>query len=244
MRLIQNILPNRHSNATDPAAEVVAILQKSPLLDPVWYRQNYPDLRDTPLNVARHYLAHGAREGRNPGPHFHTTFYLKTNPDVAGSGMNPLVHFILYGMREGRQPFPPGAQTDPNKSAQIVQDEMNSLLTTAPGDCRADLSISVDELVTAPSANNAASQTSDGDRDRPFAILFLSGEPHTPGHIYRVQRYVDAARANGFAADCAPIGGLENILGDLSQYDALVIWRAAWSPLIEAAVLQSAALSP
>jgi glycosyltransferase involved in cell wall biosynthesis len=208
------------------------------LLDPAWYRQSHPDLRETPVNVARHYLDYGAREGRNPSPHFHTTFYLKNNPDVAESGINPLLHFILYGMSEGREPFPLGAQSDPQRSAQIVQNEMNSLLTPMPEDLHATVSISAEEMVEAPRVDIDTSQTSARTRHRRFAILFLSGEPHTPGHSYRVQRYADAAKANGFVAECVPITGLEHILSQLSQYDALVIWRATWSPLIEAAVLQ------
>ncbi|RBP04637.1 hypothetical protein DFR50_13821 [Roseiarcus fermentans] len=88
----------------------MAILRKSPLLDPVWYRQSYPDLRDTPTDVARHYLEHGAAEGRNPGPQFNTAFYLQNNPDAASSGLNPLVHFILHGQKAGVASGPPTGQ--------------------------------------------------------------------------------------------------------------------------------------
>jgi GT2 family glycosyltransferase/SAM-dependent methyltransferase len=83
-------------------AQEIELLHKSPLLDPVWYRQTYPDLRAAPIDVARHYLEHGAREGRNPGPLFDTKFYLAQNPDVAACGMNPLVHYIRFGAKEGR----------------------------------------------------------------------------------------------------------------------------------------------
>ena len=87
-------------------AKEIKILRKSPLLDPAWYRQSYPDLRDTPTDAARHYLEHGAGEGRNPHPLFDTKFYLEKNPDVAASGMNPLVHYILCGAKERRDPHP------------------------------------------------------------------------------------------------------------------------------------------
>ena len=93
---------------TDPLLRYMtaALLHKSALLDPVWYRQTYPDLRDTPVDVARHYLEHGAAEGRNPGPFFDTNFYLGQNPDVVAAGMNPLVHYIRYGAKEARDPHP------------------------------------------------------------------------------------------------------------------------------------------
>jgi lipopolysaccharide biosynthesis protein/Flp pilus assembly protein TadD len=83
--------------------EEVALLRKSPLLNPIWYRKTYSDLGDTPIDVARHYLLHGAAEGRNPGPDFDTKFYLHQYSDVAAAGVNPLVHYIRYGAKEGRK---------------------------------------------------------------------------------------------------------------------------------------------
>jgi O-antigen biosynthesis protein len=94
------------SEAGRRLAEQIELLRNSPLVDPIWYRQTYADLRDTPIDVARHYLEHGTAEGRNPGPLFGTNFYLEQNPDVAASGMNPLLHYIFYGAREGRDPHP------------------------------------------------------------------------------------------------------------------------------------------
>ena len=96
----------RSLKSDKPISGEIEILWKSPLLDPVWYRQNYPDLRDTPIDAARHYLEHGAEEGRNPHPLFDTKFYLEQNPDVAAAGMNPLVHYILHGAKESRAPHP------------------------------------------------------------------------------------------------------------------------------------------
>src|SRR5580658_6497414 len=96
----------RNAKAARRLAEEVEILHKSPLLDPVWYRRTYPDLRDTPIDAARHYLEYGAREGRNPHPLFDSNFYLKQNPDVAASGMNPLLHYILSGAKQRRDPNP------------------------------------------------------------------------------------------------------------------------------------------
>jgi GT2 family glycosyltransferase/glycosyltransferase involved in cell wall biosynthesis len=105
MRIFE-MLPWRNSKAESRLAEEIELLHNSPLLDPVWYRQKYADLRNTPIDVARHYLEHGAREGRNPGPLFDTKFYLEQNPDVAATGINPVVHYVLYGAKEGRDPYP------------------------------------------------------------------------------------------------------------------------------------------
>jgi GT2 family glycosyltransferase/glycosyltransferase involved in cell wall biosynthesis len=113
------------SKAARRLAEDIELLHNSRLVDPVWYRETYADLRDTPVDVARHYLEHGAAEGRNPGPLFDTKFYLKHNPDVAASGMNPLVHYILHGAKQ------PTQQAQQNTGGSPV-----SVISTAAPDVR------------------------------------------------------------------------------------------------------------
>ena len=54
-------------------------------------------------------------------------------------------------------------------------------------------------------------------------VLFISGEDHTPGHTYRVLRYLQAARALGYAAEwksAAPVGP-----ADLDGVGVVVLWR-------------------
>ncbi len=67
--------------------------------------------------------------------------------------------------------------------------------------------------------------------EAPIAIkpraLFVSGEEHTPGHVYRVERYVDAARRAGFdarALAAAPVGP-----SDLIGIQVVILWRVAFS---------------
>ncbi len=88
---------SRRSDAANRLRGEIEILRESPLLDPVWYRNTYPDFRDAPVDAARHYLEYGAREGRDPSPLFNTKLYLNQNPEVASSGMNPLVHYLRRG---------------------------------------------------------------------------------------------------------------------------------------------------
>jgi glycosyltransferase involved in cell wall biosynthesis/GT2 family glycosyltransferase len=57
--------------------------------------------------------------------------------------------------------------------------------------------------------------------------LFVSGEDHTPGHYYRVERAAAAARALGFQAACkaaAPVGP-----DDLEGVGVVVLWRVPFS---------------
>lgn len=74
------------------------------MFDPAWYRTAYPDVAEAGVDPVRHYFEDGAREGRDPNPHFSTTAYVGRYEDVAASRMNPFLHYLLYGAREGRTP--------------------------------------------------------------------------------------------------------------------------------------------
>lgn len=76
------------------------------LFDSEWYLNNNPDVALSNLNPLKHYLKHGASEGRNPNPLFDAKWYLKRNKDVSISGMDPLLHYIEHGASEGRNPNP------------------------------------------------------------------------------------------------------------------------------------------
>jgi hypothetical protein len=72
----------------------VQLLYQSGLFDAEWYCAEYPDVANTGMNPAEHYMLHGAFEGRNPGPQFDTRQYLFDHPDLVEGGENPLLHFI------------------------------------------------------------------------------------------------------------------------------------------------------
>ncbi|MEO8333247.1 MAG: hypothetical protein ABI479_12515, partial [Gallionella sp.] len=85
----------------------VDLLKASGLFDETWYLSAYPDVASAGIDPFKHYLSHGAAEGRNPSPRFDTRFYLAANRDIVAAGMNPLVHFVKFGKAEGRQPLSP-----------------------------------------------------------------------------------------------------------------------------------------
>jgi hypothetical protein len=78
------------------------LLYQSGLFDAEWYCAEYPDVANTGMNPAEHYLLHGAFEGRNPGPQFDTRQYLFDHPDLVEGGENPLLHFIRSGAAGSR----------------------------------------------------------------------------------------------------------------------------------------------
>jgi len=76
-------------------------------------------------------------------------------------------------------------------------------------------------------------------------LLFVSGEPDTPGHSYRVARYAEVAREAGFEVDTMRADRLpsktsrfrQRVLGLVSPPpDLVIIWRAAWSEGLARAV--------
>jgi hypothetical protein len=82
------------------------VIAKSGLFDRDWYLRRNPDVAALGIDPIRHYVAYGAREGRDPSPFFSTGWYLAHYPDVAAAAINPLAHYIRIGAREGRTVVP------------------------------------------------------------------------------------------------------------------------------------------
>ncbi|MDP5138722.1 hypothetical protein ORJ04_22505, partial [Rheinheimera baltica] len=81
-------------------------LLASGLFDTEYYKQRYPDVAASEVDVVTHYLKYGAYEGRNPNANFISSFYLNEYADVRSSGINPLVHYIRFGLAEQRKTAP------------------------------------------------------------------------------------------------------------------------------------------
>lgn len=78
------------------------VVRNSDLFDASWYLSTNPDVRDSGIDPALHFLIHGGFERRKPGPRFDTGYYLDGNLDVRTSNLNPLVHYELHGKLEDR----------------------------------------------------------------------------------------------------------------------------------------------
>ncbi len=78
------------------------LLARSEFFSREWYLRSYDDVRAAGQDPIEHYLATGAREGRDPSPLFSTRSYLASRPDVASQELNPLVHFLRYGLTDGQ----------------------------------------------------------------------------------------------------------------------------------------------
>ena len=78
------------------------IIKDSGLFDEEYYLGRYPDVQGSKMSAIKHYIHHGASEGRNPSKEFNTRYYLQSYKDVDINVINPLVHYVLYGRKEGR----------------------------------------------------------------------------------------------------------------------------------------------
>ena len=99
-------LVKKNDPAREKLMQEIGLLLTSEYFDVDWYLRTYTDVAENQMNPAEHYLLHGAKEGRLPGPLFDGNWYLQHYPDVAENNMNPLLHFVMYGQQEGRTSSP------------------------------------------------------------------------------------------------------------------------------------------
>jgi glycosyltransferase involved in cell wall biosynthesis len=91
--------------------------------------------------------------------------------------------------------------------------------------------ISPSLLALPPPAQSEPEQRTTAPGGTGKRALFVSGEDHTPGNSYRVERYAAAARALGYEADwkaAAPVGP-----DDLEGAELVVLWRVPYSAHVQ-----------
>jgi Sulfotransferase family len=69
------------------------------IFDADFYLEKYPDVRAAGIDPLRHYVEHGAAEGRKPHRLFDTTYYLRQRPEARAPGVDALVDFLEGGAR-------------------------------------------------------------------------------------------------------------------------------------------------
>ncbi|TQS70198.1 glycosyltransferase family 2 protein [Rhodobacteraceae bacterium] len=162
--------------------EACKLIRRSKQVHPKWYMETYPDVADTELEPAVHYLKYGAAMGRDPGKGFNTQFYLETYPDVAKSGINPLLHYARYGAERGyaRKAAATASVMQSFKRVRLIRDKLTVLgFTDRP---LAELT----ELVT----------NSTQDADRAYAARELAlweMRLKTPQGYQKAREYLDVA---------------------------------------------------
>ena len=92
------------------------------------------------------------------------------------------------------------------------------------------------ERTLSSSVRNAPASFRTPGRHRGRQIVFISGEPKTPGHIYRVRMPAEALAKAGADVRVLEVNELAANQGCVEASDAVVIWRAAWCKEIESAI--------
>lgn len=91
------------ANSLPPTYERI---DRSAFFDRDWYLAKYEDVARHGVDPVEHYIQHGWREGRRPGPLFDSRWYLEQYKDVGESSIEPLDHYLEHGLDEGRMPNP------------------------------------------------------------------------------------------------------------------------------------------
>lgn len=63
-------------------------------------------------------------------------------------------------------------------------------------------------------------------------VVYISGEPDTPGHVYRVQMYADALARRGYSVQILRFEEVRKNLPLIETCHALVAWRTPWGDVL------------
>jgi glycosyltransferase involved in cell wall biosynthesis len=91
------VLSSNAGPADGPPDEIedqVREIRRCDLFSAAWYLASYPDVAASGMDPARHFLLHGAEEGRDPGPFFSTQAYVLATARFLPPGQNPLLHYL------------------------------------------------------------------------------------------------------------------------------------------------------
>ena len=78
--------------------------------------------------------------------------------------------------------------------------------------------------------------TSQHKLSQKLRVICISGEPHTPGHRYRVQRLAEAYTAIGAIVTILKPKEIVSHLRQIEDCNILSLWRIAWSADLDAAI--------
>jgi glycosyltransferase involved in cell wall biosynthesis/SAM-dependent methyltransferase len=166
--------------------------------------------------------------------YFDRVWYLESHPELARRRKDPALHYLRYGTKDGGEPGPffSGRQYL-ESNPDVAEPGMNPLLHyelygRAEGRALPSASVASAILRREPPPRERKSDA--------FSILYISGEPNTPGNFFRVTNYVEAARANGVYADWFAAQELADRLEEVKDFDVLVIWRTSWDESLARAV--------
>jgi len=112
-----------------------------------------------------------------------------------------------------------------------VEEQLRARAASRTGQARAELANALARNVEARMPANRVGRPTGNLR-----VLFISGEPDTPGNLYRVVRYVEAINAAGARASWIRLDEVPARSEDITVADIIVMWRAAWDERVATAI--------
>jgi len=179
----------------------------------------------------------GIVQALRASPLFDAAWYSEQYEDVRRGGTDPAWHYARFGADEGRDPGPRFSTTFYALAyPEILSSDYNPLehyerfgrlegRRIAPSPPPAEAAAAPPAIPSPVVAPRAASETP--------RVVFISGEPHTPGHEYRVERYAGAVRALGAEATVLTISEASANPAAVEAAHLAVIWRAEWNAAVE-----------
>jgi glycosyltransferase involved in cell wall biosynthesis/GT2 family glycosyltransferase len=198
-------------------------LDPHPLFDSDWYLAVTPDAANAKENPLTHYLRRGWKEKRSPCAYFDGAFYLEQNPEVAKGTISALEHYLLAGAAEGLDPsrwFDTDWYVAQNPEVRAAG--WNPLVHYV----RVGLKESKPARLSSTSQDPQPSKPLRKNRRR---IVFISGEPETPGHQYRVVHLATALAPQFFETVIVSSAEIPQRFGEIETADLVWIWRTRLS---------------
>ncbi len=68
---------------------------------------------------------------------------------------------------------------------------------------------------------------------RHFRVLYVSGDPSSPSHRFRIENHIEYLTAIGIQAAWIPVYDVKGRLSEALLYDLIVFWRVAWTEEVQ-----------
>ena len=161
--------------------------------------------------------------------YFDADWYFAQYPDVAGEQIDAALHYLLHGGAEDRDPGPWfSTRQYLNNNPDVASAGANALLHfIRHGRVEGRTALDLPKLAL-PSTEAAAKAHR--------SWVFITGEPESAGHRYRVLDMIEAAAANGIAARWVRADDLAERSEELATNDVAIFWRVAWTQEVQNAL--------
>jgi SAM-dependent methyltransferase/glycosyltransferase involved in cell wall biosynthesis len=177
---------------------------------------------------------HSVTEVLRASPLFDADWYRAHYADVRNGSMDPALHYARFGADEGRDPGPCFSTNFYVLAYPEVLSSGYNPVEHYERFGRAEGRQTVPPTASEATVASPSGRAPLGSIPTELArVVFVSGEPNTPGHAYRVARYADAVRALGAEATVETIAEASANPAAVEAAHLVVIWRAEWSAAIE-----------